>query len=305
MQQHGIDAVIALRASRGHVHRRLHQGRDLCLQLLQPAAVLPILCGGQCLQHFILMLRQAQRLVGMRIEPVQQCLRPIGTHPHALHHRHAQHGAELGHINHHTLSACHIAHIEHDQHGNAQCTCLQHQAQVEPQSGGIADTDEQLRRCFLGVLAGHHLTGNALVLAVCMQAVGARQIQQTNLPARCRLQPAFLALDGNASVVGHFLPHASQQVEQRCLAAVGAAQQSSSQSWQRVALGKTCSNHVYGLTRQKADFHQTHDHLLIAVICARPKTCNPCGLILLQLVQTQCCALPVRDCTLHDSPCSN
>lgn len=81
MQQHGIDAVIALRASRGHVHRRLRQGRDLCLQLLQPAAVLPILCGGQCLQHFILMLRQAQRLVGMRIEPVQQCLRPIGTHP--------------------------------------------------------------------------------------------------------------------------------------------------------------------------------------------------------------------------------
>ena len=58
-----------------------------------------------------------------------------------------------------------------------------------------------------------------------MEAVGARQVEHRVVLARRRVEAAFLALDGDAGVIGDFLPAAGEQVEQRGLAAIRVADQ--------------------------------------------------------------------------------
>jgi hypothetical protein len=56
-----------------------------------------------------------------------------------------------------------------------------------------------------------------------MQAVGAGQVEHAHGLARSQRQPAFLALDGDAGVIGNLLVAAGQAVEQRRLAGIGIA----------------------------------------------------------------------------------
>ena len=58
-----------------------------------------------------------------------------------------------------------------------------------------------------------------------MQAVSAGQVEHPQGLAGWRDKLAFLALDGDAGVVGHLLATAGQQIEQRRLAAVRIAHQ--------------------------------------------------------------------------------
>lgn len=58
-----------------------------------------------------------------------------------------------------------------------------------------------------------------------VQAVGAGQIKHPTGFSRRRDELAFLALDGDARMVGHLLAAAGQQMEQRGLAAVRVAHQ--------------------------------------------------------------------------------
>ena len=73
-------------------------------------------------------------------------------------------------------------------------------------------------------VARHRLVGRDGV-----EAVGAGQVQHRVFAAGRPTHAAFLALDGDPGVVGHFLPAAGQQVEQRGLAAVGVADQRDAQ----------------------------------------------------------------------------
>ena len=58
-----------------------------------------------------------------------------------------------------------------------------------------------------------------------MQAVGAWQVEHRVTASGRRVEAAFLALDGDARVIGDLLAAAGEQVEQRGLAAIGVAHQ--------------------------------------------------------------------------------
>ncbi len=122
-----------------------------------------------------------------------------------------------------------IHHVDRQHHRPAELAHFQREAQVQAQVGGIDHADQHVGRRLAGIEAAAQVAGDRFVQAGGMQAVGARQVQQRVAAARRRVEAAFLALDGDAGVVGDLLPAAGQQVEQRGLAAVGIADQREAQ----------------------------------------------------------------------------
>ncbi|KAF5289490.1 hypothetical protein FQR65_LT20824 [Abscondita terminalis] len=221
VQHHGVDAVVAPGVHHGFLHAGGHDAGHLLVQ-----------CQHLFARIALRGLRHGRRGQGARlgpVQPLQQFARAVLAHAHGGQHRHAQ-GVRQGlAVDGDALAPGHVAHVEHQQHGQAQAPRLQHQAQVQAQVGGIGDADQQFGRRLARMPARDDVARDALVLAVRMQAVGARQVQNTHTPAAGRIQPALLALHGDARVVGHLLSRTGQQVEQSGLAAVGVAQQGQAQ----------------------------------------------------------------------------
>ncbi len=126
--------------------------------------------------------------------------------------------------------------------------------------------------------AVQHVAGDALVGRARMQAVGARQVEHAQRLAGGGVQPAFLALDGDAGVVGDLLAAAGQQVEQRGLAAVRVADQ----RHQRAAavdvdrrlcscVGRLCTRDAGGLGAAQREGRRAdaHDQRIAAAAAAR------------------------------------
>ena len=97
---------------------------------------------------------------------------------------------------------------------------LKREPQVLAQIGGIGHADDEIRRALARAPTEQHIGRDLLVGSQRIEAVGARQIENAHAPPRGRQQRAFLALDGDAGVVGDLLPAAGEHVEQRRLAAV-------------------------------------------------------------------------------------
>jgi hypothetical protein len=118
-----------------------------------------------------------------------------------------------------------VEHVERQHERPAHLLQLQHQAQDQPQVGGVGHADQGLGRDPRRPAAHHGVAGDDLVGAAGAQGIGAGQVEHAHLAAGGRGQHALLPLDRNAGVVGHLLAAAGQGVEQGGLAGIGIADQ--------------------------------------------------------------------------------
>ena len=134
-----------------------------------------------------------------------------------------------------------VDHIEHEHQRTADPLELDHQAQRDAQIGGIGDAQQQVGRGFARQPAEHDVAGDLFVGAAPAQRIGAGQIDQVDAMAARRLDDAALAFDGDARIVGDFLPAAGERIEQRGLAAIRRPHQGKSPS-----VRFACSRHGIG-----------------------------------------------------------
>ena len=99
---------------------------------------------------------------------------------------------------------------------------------MQAEVGGIDHADQQVGQYFLAV-SGDDVSRHGLIARERVEAVSAGQVQDADLSTSSGAEHAFLALHGDAGVIGHLLPAAGEQVEERRLAAVRIAQQGDAQ----------------------------------------------------------------------------
>ena len=211
MHHHAVDAVAGGEAADRLLHREAEDAAHLALRG----------------EHVV----QARRLPGLRrggghggIERFEKVLGAAGVNADGFDHRHAEFAREHGGVDRDALLLGHVGHVERHHHRQAELLRLEHEAQVQAQVGRVGHAHQQVGQGFVA-LAGDDVAGDGLVGAERIQAVGARQVEHEDAAARGGAQRSFLALDGHAGVVGDLLAAASQQVEERGLAAVGVAEQ--------------------------------------------------------------------------------
>jgi hypothetical protein len=114
-----------------------------------------------------------------------------------------------------------VAHVEGDDHGSADAFQLQDQPQIEAEVGGVYDAYEEIRWRFGRVSAEDHVACDRLVQRSWFQAVGAREIDESEDAAGARAREAsFFALDSDAGVISDFLTAAGEAIEEGGLPAV-------------------------------------------------------------------------------------
>ena len=155
-----------------------------------------------------------------------------------FHDRHAEFLLEPRAVDPEPAAARKVAHVERDDHRHAEVAQLEGQSQVELQVRRIDDADDELRRRLAGQPAEQEVARDRLVERGRREAVGAGQVEDAVLAASRRTdERSFLALDGDARVVGHLLAAAGEPVEQRRLAAVRHADQGQAH---RIQCGRVC-----------------------------------------------------------------
>jgi hypothetical protein len=154
------------------------------------------------------------------IDRGEQRIRTAALHGDGGHHGNAKLGGHARDVDGNAAPFRGVDEVQNHQHRLAQRLQLQHEAQVQAQVGGIDDAEQQIRRRFTGIEAAKEVAGHRFVEAGRLQAVGTGQIKDRQLATRRKPRATFLALDGDAGVVGHLLPAAGDAVEQRGLAAV-------------------------------------------------------------------------------------
>ena len=212
-----------------------HHVVDLFRQVAAVARV--VADGGQDATHFALGFFDTDGIDGRQrfrfhhrqrqhgVDGVEQGFFAIVLHRDGFHHGHAQFGRQPGRVDDHAALARHVRHVQRQQHGQAQALDFQHQAQIQAQIGGVDDADDGVRARVAAAQAAHHVARDGFIGRGGRQAVGARQVEDAHGFTGRRSEMAFLAFDGHAGVVRHFLARARQTVEQGGLAAVRIAQQ--------------------------------------------------------------------------------
>ncbi len=119
-----------------------------------------------------------------------------------------------------------VGHIQHDDCRDAQLQNLGCEEKVALGVGGIHHANNHVRLGSVLTPSQQHIAQNFFVRRVGVQAVGARQIDEPMALAMLVEKRAFLALDGDARVIRHFLAHPCQRVENGGFAAVRIARQS-------------------------------------------------------------------------------
>ena len=140
-------------------------------------------------------------------------LRARGLDADGLDDRHAELVLELAGVDQNALALRDIGHVERDHHGQAEALETQHEPQVLPQVGGVGHTDNEVRRALARPPAEQHIGRDLLVGSQRIEAIGARQIENAHAPPRGRVQRPFLALDGDARVIGDLLTAAGEHIE--------------------------------------------------------------------------------------------
>ena len=176
--------------------------------------------------------RLRQHLAGeaVTVDGVDELLLTAGAHRHGRHHRHPERALERGAVERVAALLGDVAHVERDDHRAAEALELEHQAQVEAQVRGIDHAHQQVRRRLGRVAAEHHVARDGLIEGRGLEAVGAGQVDHAeDAPGARADEAAFLALDGDAGVVGDLLAAAGETIEERGLAAVGDADERQAQ----------------------------------------------------------------------------
>ena len=106
---------------------------------------------------------------------------------------------------------------------------LDDKPEVEAQVGRIGYAHQQVRPLLILLSAKHNVAGDGFIEAQRIQAVCARQVQNTDALPVCGFKQAFLALDGHPCIVRDLLPAAGQQIEQGGLSAIGVTEQCDAQ----------------------------------------------------------------------------
>ena len=148
--------------------------------------------------------------------PIEHCNQGLHAgrfHPDGLDHGHTQFVGEPVRIDHDALAPRDVAHVERHHHGQSQPLQAQCQSKVLAQIGGVGDADHEIRLALSGAAAEQHVGGDLFVRRQWIEAVGARQIQDSDAPSRGREQRALFALDGDSGVVGNLLTAAGENVE--------------------------------------------------------------------------------------------
>ena len=140
-------------------------------------------------------------------------------------HRYAELLAQFFHVDDEAALLRDVHHVE-DQHGGTlQPRHFQHQAEVEAQIGGVGHQHDDVRHARIAATAEEHVAGNRFVRRHRVEAVRAGQIDDLIGASRGGTEVTFLALDGDAGVVGDFLAGPGEAVEESSLAAVRIADQ--------------------------------------------------------------------------------
>jgi hypothetical protein len=163
------------------------------------------------------------------VDTLDQRLRTAPLHGHGLHHRHAKAPLQFVDVDHDAAPFGGVHHVQRQHHRAAQLAHFQHEAQVQAQVRGIGDADDEVGRSLARIASQADIAGDGFVRAGGGETVGAREIKQLEAAARRRHEAAFLALHGNAGVIGHLLPATGELVEQRGFAAVRVADQGNAQ----------------------------------------------------------------------------
>ena len=209
MQQPAIERVVDRGGTARHRHRQRQQAAGFGVQV-----------GGSicACRPDARAARAARPAIAVQLR--HQRPRAVAAHRHGRHHRHAEFALQRGEVDVDAAAPGRIHHVDREHHRLAELAHFQREAQVQAQVGGVDHADDHVRRRLARVEAAAQVAGDRLVQAGGMEAVGARQVQHRVVLARRRVEAAFLALDGDAGVVGDLLPAAGEQVEQRGLAAV-------------------------------------------------------------------------------------
>ncbi len=215
VQQHPVQAPGPGVRPRGRPHAGLQDGLGLTMggADLRRARRTPV--GGRG------GLQVRQELVDL----VEQLGQAALAHRHGGHHRHAELLRQPLQIDGQAAPLGDIDHVQGQHDRTAHLLQLQHQAQHEPEVGGVGDADQHVRRDLSCKTAQHHVTGDLLVRAPGPEAVGARQVDDQDPAVGGGVKHPLLALDGHARIVGHLLARPGQGVEQGGLAGVGVADQ--------------------------------------------------------------------------------
>ncbi len=105
-----------------------------------------------------------------------------------------------------------VDHVECDHHRHAQLQHLGRQVQIALQIGGIDNRHNYGRARFSHLLTEDDVHGHHFVGAARRQAVGARQVDQIEIPPLAGAG-TFLGFDGDAGIVADALTHAGQSVK--------------------------------------------------------------------------------------------
>ena len=157
--------------------------------------------------------------------------------------------------------------------GRPEALQLQHQAQVQAQVRGIHHAHEQVRRRLGRMAAEDDVARDGLIERGGLEAVGARQIDEAvDAPGTRPDEPAFLALDRDARVVGDLLAAAGETVEECGLAAVGHADERQTRaaarpvprprrrSWHGGRCGRELDPDALGLATSQSEHGVTDAH---------------------------------------------
>jgi hypothetical protein len=132
---------------------------------------------------------------------------------------------ELCGVDHDALAARDVRHVERDHHGQPKLFKLNTKRRFWRRL--VASVTQTTKSGWVSPARRPRSTscGDLFIGGQRIEAVGAGQIQNAHAQARRREQRAFLALDGDAGVIGDLLPAAGENVEKCRLAAVGISNQ--------------------------------------------------------------------------------
>ena len=151
--------------------------------------------------------------------------------------RHVQRRRKGGGIDASAARAQLVGHIEGDDGGQSEAEELQRQIQPALGRGAVDDVDNRV-----WPLVGQEVACDKLLRRIGGQRINARQVGQLHVGAL--LQGAARPFDGHAGKVPHAGAAAGQQVEQRCLSAVGVPDERQPQHVRPTSTSMYCASAV-------------------------------------------------------------
>ena len=232
MQRDAVQAFVDAVGHRGRTHRRRHDPTDFGVKIAAREI-------GHCNAACACVARTA--ISGEVVERLDQRAYAGADNRHRFHDGNAQLARERGHIDFDAASTGSVHHVQGQYGGATQRQHFEHEAQMQAQVRGVDHAHDHLGNRFARIGAVQDVVRDLLVETGGREAVGAGQVEHADRCARGRDERAFLALDGDAGIVGDLLARAGQAIEECGLAAVGVADEGDAErgGWHAVHPSRT------------------------------------------------------------------